>query len=302
MHISYSHQKFYLFFSYFFKVFVFIIVFCLSFTYSAHALEHTDNFEAGSINSYWKHSDGGGKPQTLSTISTSTACNGIYSVKSKAIYPPDWRTEIVYTRKPFNELKHGKEYWVGIAINLGDKWEKEKYGETLLQFHHRPDIKLGEKYGGGPPLALRTKNGKWLVNVKTKSKKVCNNCSKQVLTKYIGDYKRNTWTEFVINVKFTHLKSGFLKVWKDDKLVINYSGPIGYNDERGPFLKMGLYKGLWKTVKSNIKTRTPYHDSFRIKVGPGSKNDVAPNCGNKGKINNGGSTIKPPEGLKIIQN
>ena len=274
---------------------IILIALCICFLSPAYAKTFVDGFETGSIHSDWKPSDSGSK--TLSRIATSRACNGLYSLKSEASYPPDFVTSVsLVGRNPFIELKNGKEYWIGMAVNLANGWPKDnEYGEILLEAHGRPDENLGESWGRNPPLALAVQEGKWVIKGKTANKKVCTGCSNSVLYRFIGSYKPDTWTEFVFNVKFSHTKSGFLKVWKDNKLVLNYSGPIGYNDVRGPWLLFGVYKPNWKYGKSKIRTRTVYHDDIRIKEGKGSIADVAPNCGNK-KTN-----LKPPTGMKIIQ-
>ncbi len=276
---------------------LFILVLC--FTYPVYSQTYHENFESGTLSSDWKHSDSGGAPQTLSKLTNSLTCNGTQILKSKAIYPPDYRTEVVFKSKSFAELIHEKEYWMGVAISLSTDWKDDgKVGETLFQTHHRADLKLGDVGGGSTPLSLRTKNGQWLIHAQTKSKKICTTpCAEQVLSQYIGQYQPGVWTEFVFNVKFTHTNAGFLRVWKNNELVVNYSGPIGYNDERGPFIKLGVYKPLWQYGKSIVNSRTVYHDDFKIKEGSGSPADVSPNCGNT----NTEGEITPPDNIKIIQ-
>lgn len=274
------------------------IFFALFFCYLSPAISQTftDGFESGSISEDWRASNSGSTSETFSVVTTSQACNGTYSLKSKAVYPPDYRTELSLLTKnaPFKELYHDKEYWIGVAIFLPDNWEQDgKLGEILLQAHHRPDKHLGEPRGGKVPFALSTKQGQWHIRGLTNPEKLCaSECQSSVIHEFIGSYEKNTWTEFVFNVKFTHTKSGFIKVWKNNELVVNYSGPIGYNDERGPWIKMGVYKAIWKYGKSIIPSRTVYHDDIRIKEGAGSRADVEPNCGNDNKLS-------PPVDLNI---
>ena len=274
--------------------YVFLILFIVYLS-PAFSQTFTEGFEAGTIHPDWKPSDNGSK--TLSAIATSPTCNGLYSLKSTATYPPDFVTSLsLVGRNPFKELKIGQEYWIGTAVYLANGWPVDgNYGEVLIEAHHRPDKDLGEPSGGIAPLSLRTRKGQWLIHAMTSPKKLCTKkCSKNVLYENIGAYKPDTWTNFVFNVKFSHTNSGFLKVWKDNQLVVNYSGPIGYNDTKGPWLMMGVYKASWKIGKSKIKTRTVYHDEISIKQGKGSPTDVAPNCGK------GSDQLPPPSSLKII--
>ena len=277
------------------KLLLLTILIC--FINPAYTQVNTADFESGTLSSDWKKHSSGSK--FSGTITSSRACNGSYSLKTKLTYPPAYRSEVVYTKRPFNKLQHGKEYWLGLAIYLEGPWPSDgKKSESLLNIHHRPDKHRGEPGGGNAPLSLKTRNGQWLIMARTEKEKLCGNCEKSVALKSIGAYKTNAWTEFVFNVKFTHTNSGFLKVWKDGKLAFNYSGPIGYNNEVGPYIKMGVFKPSWKTGGSKIKNRTAYHDRFRIKQGSGSPADVAPNCG---KNNKNIEKLSPPSKLKIIQ-
>lgn len=269
-------------------------------TYPAvSAQKFVDDFESGSIQSDWKYNDSGVTPNIYSKITTSPVCNGSYALKSEAHYPPDYRTELKLVKNYFGELQFNKEYWIGVAIYLPSDYEQDgKLAEILFQTHHRPDVDLGEPKGGNPPFTLKTREGQWVITGKTKSEKLCGReCNKTVIRESVSPYKTNTWTEFVFNVKFTHTNSGFLKAWKDNELVLNYNGPIGYNDERGPWIIMGVYKSSWKYGKSIINKRIVYHDDFRIMEGSGSPSDVAPKCG-KGNA----TTLTPPSNLKIISN
>ena len=278
-----------------------VLLICICTVNSVYAQAYMDGFESGSITSHWQQEGSGGNPQTHSKVVTSPVCNGIYSLKSEAHYPPDYRTELSFlpknSLKELKELQNNKEYWIGVAIYLPSDYKQDgKLGEILLQAHHRPDRDLGEPGGGNPPFALKTKKGQWEFTGRTNPKKLCGSkCNTTVIHKSIGSYKTNTWTEFVFNVKFTHTNSGFVKVWKDNQLVLNYYGPIGYNDERGPWIVMGVYKAIWKSGSSIIKKRTVYHDDFHIMEGSGSLSDVAPKCG-KGNA----AELNPPSSLKII--
>ena len=261
----------------------------------AHSLSFSENFESGKLHPDLKPHDSGGGSKAQ--ISSSKACKGTRSLKSHAKYPPDYRTEVSLTGKnPFKELKNEKEYWIGFAVFLDNNWPQDgKKGETIFQAHHRPDKR--EPRGGNPPFALGTRHGKWQIKAKSNSNKLCGSkCQYSVLSQSIGAYKPNTWTEFVFNVKFTHKNSGFLKVWKNGQQVLNYSGPIGYNDENGPWLKLGLYKSNWRSGNSSVKSRTVFHDEFSIKAGKGKITDVSPNC------NNRKGNLAPPSDLKIISN
>ena len=58
------------------------------------------------------------------------------------------------------------------------------------------------------------------------------------------------------------------------------NGGNTYNDIKGPWFKMGIYKSLWNARKfdldSPITERTLYHDELRVARGSDGYNLVAP--------------------------
>ncbi len=66
----------------------------------------------------------------------------------------------------------------------------------------------------------------------------------------IKDVPENQWMHFRVQIKYssysldsdTPLAAGFVKVWIDEKLVTDWTGHIGKNDEKGPYFKYGIYK------------------------------------------------------------
>lgn len=91
---------------------------------------------------------------------------------------------------------------------------------------------------------------------------------------------RGKWTDFVMQVKWTGNKDGFLKFWVkigDGPYVqkIDYTGRTYWNDEgKGPYFKMGLYKG-----DPNYKGPAPrviYTDEYRLGDANSNFGQVAP--------------------------
>jgi hypothetical protein len=48
-----------------------------------------------------------------------------------------------------------------------------------------------------------------------------------------------------------------VECWLDGKQVIGYRGPVGYNNDKGPYFKFGLYH------YDGIKPFIIYHDEYR---------------------------------------
>jgi len=68
--------------------------------------------------------------------------------------------------------------------------------------------------------------------------------------KPIAEVPIGEWINFKVQIKYSKydlnrdepLESGFVKVWMDSELVVDWIGDIGKNDEKGPYFKYGIYK------------------------------------------------------------
>jgi hypothetical protein len=152
-------------------------------------------------------------------------------------------------------------------------------------------------------LTLRTSQGgvggRWYVSGKWSAKALNPNHDYDgEFVKDLGPYETGKWTDWVFRVKWSYLNDGIVEVWKDGKKVVSrIDMPIGFNDQKGPFFKMGIYKGQWEKEPADGSTldavsyRVIYHDEFRMADGRGSYAAVAP----------GGETAIPaaPSGLQI---
>ena len=85
------------------------------------------------------------------------------------------------------------------------------------------------------------------------------------------------WTDWVVHARWSFRDDGLLEIWKDGEKIIEQHGPNTYNDQRGMYFKIGIYKPPWdKPVKSDVDRRVVVHDEIRI-AGPGARYaDVAP--------------------------
>ena len=84
----------------------------------------------------------------------------------------------------------------------------------------------------------------------------------------IGPQELGVWTDFVIRFLFSHEDDGITQVWRDGELVVDRVGmPNHYNNERGPYLKVGFYKAGWLNNKTDVSTRTVYFDAIRVYEG-----------------------------------
>lgn len=194
--------------------------------------------------------------------------------KNKDRFPN--RTEI---QGPSAEV--GKEYWYGFSILLPEDYIADPIWEIVVQWQGVPDNALGEKWRN-PVLALSTTNGRWgWVSRWDAKSNTFENGQRQYggIREYdLGEYDRGVWTDWVVHVKWSYHEDGFLKIWKNGNQVIDQNGPNAFNDAKGPFFKMGLYKGWGErnSDRDGVARRVLYHDEFRMAGAEATYQDVAP--------------------------
>ena len=189
---------------------------------------------------------------------------------------PKGMPEPYFIKKKFSVLN--QEYWYGVRIYLPEDWQSSNTRDIILQWHAKPDTDLGETYRS-PPLALVIGDGsagvgqKYLVSLKS---------DKRRLTKPKGERRRFTkkeffdigtitgdlgqWTDWVVHLKWSYNEDGFITLWKNREIVLqlkNYAN--AFNDENGPYWKLGIYKSKWKKpTDDQIVERVIYYDNIRV--------------------------------------
>lgn len=194
--------------------------------------------------------------------------------RTKDRYPD--RTEVMGP-----QAQIGKEYWYGFSVLLPTEYIPDGIWEIVAQWQGIPDSDLGEKWRN-PLLALSTTGGRWSWVSRWDAKRNTFETGRREyggLQEYdLGPYETGVWTDWVVHVKWSYGSDGFLKVWKNGSAVIGQAGPNAFNDAKGPFFKMGLYKGWGNPAKASdaVNSRLLYHDEFRMGGAEATYDDVAP--------------------------
>jgi len=156
--------------------------------------------------------------------------------------------------------------------------------EIVAQWHGVPDFSTGETWRN-PVMALSTTAGRWgLVNRWDAKRNTWASGKRSYggTRRYdLGPYRTNEWTDWVVHVKWSYKADGLLEVWQNGKRVVRQEGPNAFNDAKGPYFKMGIYKG-WRDPKrpsDAVTSRLLYHDEFRMAGADGSYAAVAPPTG-----------------------
>lgn len=200
-------------------------------------------------------------------ISQEIVKSGKYSMKVSLdinLSKVNYRTEITEVKK----ATFGEDYWYEFSVYLPKTYISDDIWESIAQWHAVPDFHLGEDWRN-PVLSLHTTNGVWGIKSVWDSKK---NTFESGKIEYsgskmwaLGNYETNQWITWKFHVIWSHLDDGLIEVWKNGKQVISKKGPNCFNDDIGPYFKMGMYKG-WKTSQKPSKTskRVLYFDDISI--------------------------------------
>lgn len=107
---------------------------------------------------------------------------------------------------------------------------------------------------------------------------------KKGFSKTIGKVQKGVWTDWVFHINWDYREKenggkGFVEAWQQVDSngymkVLDYQGPIGYNDKRGVYLKWGIYKYPWKHHKGNQSPRIHYYDEVKIGDAKATFNDI----------------------------
>lgn len=215
------------------------------------------------------------------TISTSPVKFGKYSAKftlnqTDKLVAGSKRAELKLNEKPLPPIA---ERWYGLSVFLPDSFIVDPVPESIFQWHQVPNFKAGETWSTIRPTALyvKTENGR-LGLVHSFYSIPSDPKSPGKSKRYdLGEYKTGVWTDFVMHIKFTYKEDGILEMWKNGLKILTINGPTYYNDESGPYFKMGIYKWGWAMdVKSTTTQRIVYYDEIKIGNENSSYDEVAP--------------------------
>jgi hypothetical protein len=98
--------------------------------------------------------------------------------------------------------------------------------------------------GHSPPLAIGL-GGDDLVIVSRASSAKISAPGDTVYTKQYSSPRpiaRGTWHKIAVKVHFDPFGNGLLAVTLDGRSIVDYAGAIGFNDDVGPYLKLGIYR------------------------------------------------------------
>jgi hypothetical protein len=213
------------------------------------------------------------------TRSNTVARAGSYAAKfsinkTDALVSGSYRAEIKHDMLPKNA-----ERWYGMSVYLPTSYATDPIPESIFQWHNVPNFGAGEDWGRYKfqnPWRLETNNGR--LRFVHQYNTVASDPNSSVASKAydLGPYTLGVWTDFVVHFKASATSDGFFELWKNGTKVMTITGPgVYYNDETGPYMKMGIYKWGWSGTGSTVTNRTLYWDEVKMGNENSSYNDVA---------------------------
>lgn len=152
---------------------------------------------------------------------------------------------------------YGEDRWYSFSVYLEDDWEYNDRNEVVAQWHASKDVFLNEPGGRGPPLALRILGDVWRITYGWDADFSSKKGAKAIYPLWVGPIEPGRWTDWVFRVRWTRGDDdGLVQVWKNGEMIADRAGPIGYNDIRGTYLKLGSYHPRTE--------RTLYIDEVRV--------------------------------------
>jgi hypothetical protein len=149
------------------------------------------------------------------------------------------RCEMGFSPTQAGKLPLGQEVWFAFGLHL-PAWTPSSDAQLVAQWHV-----TNSGSALNPLLAFIVKGSDLYVEARhnASTAPTIATTATPVTAKSAG-LPSGKWTYIVVQAKLSTdpAKSPFLRVWRDGRVVVNYSGPLGYNiPNHVPYLKVGHY-------------------------------------------------------------
>jgi len=149
----------------------------------------------------------------------------------------------------FGKVDFNTPVWYAFSTYIPESFQ----GEAIIsQWHATPDA--GEVWRS-PPLALHYDGTMLRVTERNSDIRIQQDNDAHEQNLYVTSLDKETWNDWVFRVVWSY-QLGSVDAWLNGTQVIEYEGPIGYNDTRGPFFKFGIYN------QGVSHTQVIYHDEY----------------------------------------
>jgi hypothetical protein len=215
-----------------------------------------------------------GKPYIMFSLDSSQSCTV-------------HRSELRYNNETFTGLPLNADsiFWIGEAKLIPSAWTIDSTPVVISQIHGGSTTFLDRN---SPPYSLLVVRDSLFVHVAYNKgvDSIKPNATRVVFTYFVGKVPFGQTFSYVAQVRFAAYPrtDGYVRVWINDQLMCNYTGPFGYQLENAPYYKVGIYK--WQ-----------FFNGYDYHVAPGvqsAKISYYQGASRYGKSNSTYQTIRPP--------
>ena len=140
------------------------------------------------------------------------------------------RSEIIF---PYRFPK-GTDIWVGFSMQVENEEASRAKWVVIGQIHSSPPPGVPRS----PPVSQQLNGSKFSILAEWQRPG-----EPRLKARVFTDPKLESkkWYEFIYHVRFS-LEDGLLDIWRDGQQIVTYRGPLGYSDELGNYVKLGIYR------------------------------------------------------------
>ncbi len=137
------------------------------------------------------------------------------------------------------DARIGQTTWYGFSTYIPEGTGLNT-SYTIAKWTGLPDNEVEQSRE--PALAFQIKDGKLILTANTDQAFYSTQESVRRVELKVdpATFKKETWNDVIVKVRWVYNKSGHVSVWLNGKQVVEYTGPIGYNDDDGPIFHLGL--------------------------------------------------------------
>ena len=142
---------------------------------------------------------------------------------------------------PDNSFAFGRTYRIKFAVLFEPGPASTARSDKFFQVHNVND--KGDGTGLGPVFAMQLEGERLRMVVRWDEQRTTRQrVEDHWVFEDASDIQRGRWYDFDLTVRFDPFGKGRLSVRRDGVEVVDYTGPLGYNDELPPYAKIGIYR------------------------------------------------------------
>ena len=149
----------------------------------------------------------------------------------------------------------GSDVWQAFSVFVPEDYVPNSGWNLIYQHHGHPDNVVTCDQWRSPPMSISMINGgtEWNTNLRYSNVKCQRNGNADgtILREYGQPVVKGGWTHFVMHMRYDWQGDGRAEIWITDDVnadpvkIVDYSGPLGYNDAMQPYdyMSFGYYYG-----------------------------------------------------------